>query len=452
MKINHPLFLSVILLSLALMNGCSKNDSGSDPVFGIADFTGKSGMIGDTLMITGNVFGTNANAITVQIGNSSPVKPLTIKDVEITVIIPEDASSGKIKVTKSDGSSSLSTSDFTLEDLAYSRVAFTGTLNLSVARSQFAAAGLKGKIVFAGGEATGDHTVAEIYDVKTGTLTSAQLTSPSRYELAAAAAGNKIVFAGGMADEISDAVDIYDISTGQWATARLSAPRYRLSAAAAGNKIVFAGGASPDPSGSGGIESKKVDIYDVTTGQWTTAQLSVARRRLTATAAGSKILIGGGYDESGEPVRTVDIYDVNTGQWTTAQLSAARDHFTAAGAGNIAIFGGGSDTDGNPVRTADIYNATTGTWTTANLSTARTDLTSAAFPNKILFAGGYGPNDTESKVVDIYDIKTGTWTTLELSESRAYSAGAAAGNKILIAGGEANSGESKKIDVFTLSK
>lgn len=446
MKFRYLFFLGVILFG-----SCKKDDDKQDPVFSIADFTLKNGMIGDTLMITGNVFGTDAEAISVQVGNSAPVKPYAVKDIEIRVVIPEDASSGKIKLTKADGSSVMSSADFTLDPQAYNKIAFTGTLELSVARSGFAAAGLKGKIVFLGGEASGDHAVAEIYDVKTGLLSSVQLNSPSRDHLAAAAAGNKIVFAGGEAEEISDAVDIYDVTTGQWTTAKLSEPRYRLAAAAAGNKVVFAGGAKPDADGSGGVESARVDIYDVTTGQWTTAQLSVARRRLTATAAGNKILFGGGYGVDGNDPNTVDIYDVTTGQWSVSRLSSGKTHLAAAGAGNIAIFAGGS-VDNGTVKTADIYNSATGQWTTANLSVAREDLAAAAFPNKIVFAGGSDADGKDSKVVDVYDIKTGAWSALQLSVARSLLAGAAAGNKLLFAGGDTEGGESRRIDVFTLSK
>ncbi|WP_374164008.1 kelch repeat-containing protein [Arcticibacter sp. MXS-1] len=446
-------FRYLIFLWLALFVSCKKGDDKQKQVFSIAGFSPKNAMIGDTLIITGQTFGVNPEAIHIQVGNSAPVKPLTIKESEMTVIIPEDASGGKIKLTKSDGSFVLSTSDFFLDDLAYDKISFSRSIEFSVARAQFGAAGLKGKIVFAGGEATGDYTTAEIFDVKTGALNLVPLTSPSRYELAAAAAGTKIVFAGGMEKNgISKAVDIYDVVTSKWSVAQLSEPRYRLAAAAAGNKIIFAGGASPSPDGPGGEESKKVDIYDVSTGQWSTAELSVARRRLTATAAGSKILIGGGYDENGDPVRTVDIYDVNTGKWTTAQLSMGRDHFAAAGAGNIAIFAGGSNANDDVVETADIFNAANGTWTTAKLSAARSDLAGAAFPNKIVFAGGYDNNDKESKIVDIYNIKTGTWTTAQLSVARGNLAGAASGNALLFAGGFSMDQESKRIDIFTLSK
>ena len=75
---------------------------------------------------------------------------------------------------------------------------------------------------------------------------------------------------------------------------KLSEARYNLAGAAAGNKIVFAGGNS---SNSGNQESKTVDIYDIRTNSWSTAQLSEARQGLVAASAGNKIFFAGGYTD-----------------------------------------------------------------------------------------------------------------------------------------------------------
>lgn len=64
--------------------------------------------------------------------------------------------------------------------------------------------------------------------------------SAPRYGLAAAGLSNKILFAGGVFEvntSYSNVVDIYDVNTGTWSTAALSQARYSLAAAAAGNKI-----------------------------------------------------------------------------------------------------------------------------------------------------------------------------------------------------------------------
>src|SRR6188508_1129414 len=54
--------------------------------------------------------------------------------------------------------------------------------------------------------------------------------SQARREMAIISAGNKIFFAGGLIDPriLSSRVDIYDISTNTWATAELSQARLRI--------------------------------------------------------------------------------------------------------------------------------------------------------------------------------------------------------------------------------
>ena len=267
--------------------------------------------------------------------------------------------------------------------------------------------------------------------------------SQGRGSLAAAAAGNKILFAGGAiynaTYDVSDRVDIYDVPSGTWTTAQLSEARNGLAGAAAGNKILFAGGYGHNGSFSSG--SNTVDIYDVPSGTWTTAQLSEARGSLAGAAAGNKILFAGGFGDNGIS-KTVDIYDVPSNTWTTAQLSEARQYLAAGAVGSKVLFAGG-DSDLNFVyngvyqglsKTVDIYDAVSNTWTTAQLSEARTGLGVAMAGNRVFFAGGQGKNGA-SQTVDIYEIPSNLWTTARLSEGRVGVSGAGAGNNVVFGGG-----------------
>jgi hypothetical protein len=49
-----------------------------------------------------------------------------------------------------------------------------------------------------------------------------------------------------------------------------------------------------------------------------------------------------------EKSSAVDLYNRQTGQWTTAELSVARSFLAATSVGNVAIFAGGA-LRGNPV-------------------------------------------------------------------------------------------------------
>ncbi|MBL0343328.1 MAG: T9SS type A sorting domain-containing protein [Bacteroidetes bacterium] len=106
--------------------------------------------------------------------------------------------------------------------------------------------------------------------------------------------------------------------------------------------------------------TSRVDIYDNSTGLWTTANLSVARRNLSATTVGTKVFFAGGVDINNNPSSVVNIYDNSTGLWTTANLAVARWDLSATAVGSKAFFAGGRDgTIFNPV--VDIYdNISTG--------------------------------------------------------------------------------------------
>ncbi|MBL0340047.1 MAG: hypothetical protein IPP71_03505 [Bacteroidetes bacterium] len=100
-----------------------------------------------------------------------------------------------------------------------------------------------------------------------------------------------------------------------------------------------------------------------------------------ATAVGTKVFFAGGQSLNGFNYSVVDIYDNSTGLWTTANLSVARSGLSATTVGTKAFFAGGG-------AVVDIYDNSTGLWTTANLSVARADLSATAVGTKVFFAGG----------------------------------------------------------------
>ncbi len=155
------------------------------------------------------------------------------------------------------------------------------------------------------------------------------------------------------ADDVSNVVDLYNTATGVWTTARLSVGRSNPAAASVGDVAMFAGGNAIHPNGVvKGVVSNAVDIYNSTTGFWTTARLSMGRGRLAAASVGNMIIVAGGYTilPSSNPgfqaSDAVDLYHCATRAWTTVQLSLARYDLAAASVGNVAIFAGGVLTGG----------------------------------------------------------------------------------------------------------
>jgi hypothetical protein len=142
-----------------------------------------------------------------------------------------------------------------------------------------------------------------------------------------------------------------------------------------------------------------VDIYNVRSGSWTTAILSIPRSELAATSSQNLVFFGGGccdYDQ-------VDIYNTLNGSWSTATLYQARSDLEATCAGNLVLFGGGY--------IVDVFNVTNNTWTIATLSQARSELAATSIDNRYaLFAGG-ADGSGPSNVVDIFDSLSGKWNT-----------------------------------------
>ena len=343
------------------------------------------------------------------------------------------------------------------------KIEHTGTTELSTARKGLKAAAAGNKILFAGGIFSLSHPAAvDIYDVTTHTWTSSNLTVP-RENHAIAAAGNKIFIGGGSAFynglNATASVEVYDASTGKWSAATLSNPRRSLAAAGLQNKVLFGGGGTLDKDGVCCVVSSRVDIYDISTGSWSQSELSVPRDGLAAAAIGNKILFAGGEAHSnqtgGSFSSRVYIYDISTGAWSTAELSEARTELYAAAAGNKILFAGGrnSNSASGQSKVVDIYDVSTGKWSTATLSEDRQGTAMAAIGNKILVAGGY--SDKSGKYlssVDVYDVATGTWDKLALDVAKMDGAAAGIKNELLVGGGFTElGGFSKTVDIFTLS-
>ncbi len=327
------------------------------------------------------------------------------------------------------------------------------TAQLSEARCQVAAASTGDIAVFAGGfnyipyESWGrkHFSTVDIYDNKTATWTTANL-SVARKDMAAVSVGGQVMMAGG-GYPAKNAVDIYDPVANTWSTDQLSEARYNLVGASVGDVAVFAGGGYPS--------SDVVDIYNTTTDTWSTSTLSLGRYQHAAASVGSKVLFAGG--TRGYPIWSdrVDIYDVETGLWEIHALSVGRDRLAATTVGNTVIFAGGGNLGGSS-DIVDIYDAETGLWSTATLSQRRHALAATTVGNLAFFAGGsvqesYSSTPYLSDVIDIYDAETGLWSTDKLSEARCSLAATTVGDSAMFAGGDFLDGTfTDVVDIYTI--
>lgn len=221
--------------------------------------------------------------------------------------------------------------------------------------------------------------------------------------------GSKIYFAGG--DNLAEdtrKVEIYDVITGEWAAEEFSIPREFPAVGAAGGKVLFAGGINFYT-----LEHySRVDIFDTLTHAWATAELPEQKFDVAAISYGGRIFFAGGVNIiTGNNSSAVDIYNTTTGEWTAASLSEPGG-VRAVAVGPKLYFVGAA--------VMDIYDTATDSWTALGLPDIRPFAGVAAVGNQILIAGGMNLDNTPSSRVDIYDLSTGNWAIANLSLPRAF--------------------------------
>jgi len=283
--------------------------------------------------------------------------------------------------------------------------------------------------------------------------------SQARFGMGAAGAGDKILFAGGVADSFDvntmihfynvATVDIFNTTTLQRTTAQLSIPRCWPAAVSLGKKIYFAGGFA-----NGGL-SNRVDIYDVSSNVWTTASLSAPRANIVAAAIGHYVVFAGGFDGVSPAPYTyaspvIDIYNTLTNTWSTGSFLSRKDPAAAAAGSSIAIAGYKAD----GTTWARMFNTSTNSWSSLELSAHYNSygggMAVAGAGQKIIFAYS-GDNITPYPVVDILNLTNNTLSQRRSSKARTNTADLGLGNYIFIAGGQGPlGGPYDDIEVFNV--
>lgn len=201
--------------------------------------------------------------------------------------------------------------------------------NLSVKRVMTNTASTGDLIFFASGHELKEgnwlygSSKVDIYNVRSGSWTSGEL-SRRRSDVAAVASGGKAFFAGGRLgdgafDELFSVVDVYDIASNRWSVRQLSEPRAYIGAATTGGKVFFAGGEKDWNYNTSGV----VDILDIASGVLTVSSLSEPRANVSAVTVDDKVYFAGGHREDRwyqSPSDRIDIYDSRVASWSTSNL------------------------------------------------------------------------------------------------------------------------------------
>ena len=217
-------------------------------------------------------------------------------------------------------------------------------------------------------------------------------------------------FDGSMTNLVFPNAEIYNWHTGEWTqitpmnTARTAAAAVRLE----DGRVMVIGGADEN-----GMPLKSAEIYDPRTDTWSsTASMNNARVEdfPAVLLPGRKVLV------AGPGFGLAEIYDQKTNTWTpTGSMNVARGEFATVVLRDGRVLAvGGVASDGTPIASAEIYDPRTGIWTlTGSMKDGRNDLALVVLRDgRVLAAGGGMGAETNPRwaSAEIFDPRTGQWT------------------------------------------
>lgn len=199
-----------------------------------------------------------------------------------------------------------------------------------------------------------------IYDPLADSWTTGPAMPPGRNRGSAGAVvhAGKIWFVGGNTlGHNGGAVpwfDVFDPQTGQW-TQLPDAPHARdhFLVAISGNRLVAAGGRETDQPNPFDKTIPEVDIYDLSTGQWSVSPNDIPTERAGTMAAAvgqHVVVIGGESDFQSDAHDEVEALDTLTGEWFILPPLAGERHSggVAVHDGRILVASGAGDRGGGP--------------------------------------------------------------------------------------------------------
>jgi N-acetylneuraminic acid mutarotase len=222
----------------------------------------------------------------------------------------------------------------------------------------------------------------------------------------------------------------------------LPEPRSEVAAAPFVGRIVVVGGFLES-----GANSRRVDAYDPTRDAWRRLpDLPVSVDHAAAASARGRLVVVGGYGADRRPLRAAFLFDGT--RWRTLPRppeERAAAAATATVGGRVWVVGG--RTRDGLARTALMLDLRTLRWRAVPGPEPREHLAATALGGKVYAIGGRRAGyDTNVATVQAYDPRTNRWTSLaDLPDARGGTGAAAIDDRIVSIGGESPQGTARSV-------
>jgi N-acetylneuraminic acid mutarotase len=232
----------------------------------------------------------------------------------------------------------------------------------------------------------------------------------------------KVLVAGGEnmdgnTGSVLSSAELYDPTTRSWTDTRFM-DMYHWSHTAtllSDGRVLVAGGFTGNAGSGGSAFQASAELYDPGSGSWTTTGDMVTHiaGHTTTLLADGKVLVAGGTNantDSGDSLAFAELYDPTTGSWTTTgtMVTPRTGHTATLLPDGMVLVAGGDNVDGTQA-SAELYDPGTGSWTaTASMRTPRTrDTATLLGDGKVLVAGGSDGSGAMLTSAELYD--PGSW-------------------------------------------
>lgn len=247
----------------------------------------------------------------------------------------------------------------------------------------------------------------DIYD---SSLTHTYITNMGKFHNGGATTvGNYALFAGGSGVySPQDIVYAFDSSFTKSVLSSLSKPRAELAAASVGNYALFAGGRKGNSSTYKSTGYSLVDTYNETLTRGSADNLKYNRYALVAAVVNKYALFAGG-EEVGTNydfhISDVEVYDSSLTHSFINDLSEARYNLSATTLGNYALFAGGRGNTSS-IAAMEAYDKNLVQTILPDLPEKRQSLAATTIKKYALFGGGSVDSSTASSdEIFVYSIE-----------------------------------------------